>query len=186
MEHKILTSGILDCMIRSIFQLGNEVLRGKSLPVTGFQSEYLDNLIEDLAETLRDAQKKFHYGRGIAAPQIGELKRVIFIDAPRLKAPLINPEIVWESDRSIEVWDSCFSFNLAFFVLLDRSNHIKLDYMDKSGRKRTLDAKEDLSELLQHEIDHLNGILAIDRMKEKQIMMRSEWAKKKPVEYSSC
>ncbi|MCW3981200.1 MAG: peptide deformylase [Candidatus Bathyarchaeota archaeon] len=170
-------------MIRPILKLGNEVLRRKSQPVMDFQNRHLDSLIEDLADTLRHTQKKLHYGRGIAAPQIGKLKRVIFIDTPSFKAPLINPEIIWASNAKIEIWDSCFSFNLAFFVLLDRSFQVRLNYMDKNGKKQTIDAKEDLSELLQHEIDHLNGILAIDRMKEKKVMMRSEWEKTKRVEY---
>jgi peptide deformylase len=166
-------------MIRPILQLGNEGLRRRSIPVTRFPNESLDSLIEDLAETLRDAQKKFHYGRGIAAPQISELKRVIFIDTVSVSEALINPEIIWESDEKIKVWDSCLSFNLAFFVLLERSHHLRLSYQDTRGRKLTLDATEDLSELLQHEIDHLNGILAVDRMKSKKIMMRSEWEKRR-------
>jgi peptide deformylase len=107
------------------------------------------------------------------------LKRVIFIDTVSVSEALINPEIIWESDEKIKVWDSCLSFNLAFFVLLERSHHLRLSYQDTRGRKLTLDATEDLSELLQHEIDHLNGILAVDRMKSKKIMMRSEWEKRR-------
>ncbi len=149
------------------------------MPVTSFPDKALDSLIEDLTETLHEAQKKFHYGRGIAAPQIGELKRVIVIDTASISDPLINPEIIWQSDETIQVWDSCLSFNLAFFVLLNRSQHIQLSYQDTKGRQLRLDATEDLSELLQHEIDHLNGILAVDRMRAKKIMMRSEWERRR-------
>ena len=104
-------------MKRPILQLGNELLREKSFPVANFDNSALGNLVEDLSDTLHEAQKRFGYGRGIAGPQVGELRRVVFIDAPGLTAPLINPKIMAASDRMFEVWDSCFSFNSAFFVL---------------------------------------------------------------------
>ncbi|MGD8505622.1 MAG: peptide deformylase [Candidatus Bathyarchaeota archaeon] len=165
-------------MIRQVLQLGNEMLKRKSKPVEGFQSKSLESLIGDLSDTLHDAQERFGYGRGIAAPQLGKLKRVIFIDTSGFKSPLINPRIVQFSDRRFEVWDSCFSFNLAFFVLVDRYYSIRVEYFDQEGKKHAIDAEDKLSELLQHEIDHLDGVLATDRMKGNQkIMMRSEWEK---------
>lgn len=166
-------------MLRPILQLGNEILRRKSLPVTEFRSRALESLIEDLSDTLNEAQKRFGYGRGIAAPQLGELKRVVLIDMPSFKSPLINPRIVQVSDRKFEVWDSCFSFNLAFFVSVERHHSIKVEYFDQQAEKYVIGAKDRLSELLQHEIDHLDGILAVDRMKDaKKIMMRSEWERR--------
>jgi len=169
-------------MIKPILQLGNKTLRKKSSPVKDFHSRDLEILIEDLSDTLHEAQRKFYYGRGIAAPQIGELKRVVFIDMPEFKSSLINPRIVWASDRKFEVWDSCFSFNLAFFVLVDRYYSVKVEYFDQEETKHTIEAEDKFSELLQHEIDHLDGILATDRMKDKKkIMMRSEW--EKPARY---
>ena len=165
-------------MIRPILQLGDRTLRKKSLPIKDFNSESLRKLVDDLSDTLHDARKRFAYGRGIAAPQIGELKRAVLIDMPAFKSALLNPEITWVSDASFEVWDSCFSFNLDFFVLVNRHCGVKVDYFDLSGNKHSLKAEADLSELLQHEIDHLDGILATDRMKNKKsIMMRSEWEK---------
>ena len=165
-------------MIRPILQLGDRTLRKKSLPIKDFNSESLRQLVKDLSDTLHDAKKRFAYGRGIAAPQIGELKRAVFIDTPAFKSALVNPEIMWVSDAAFEVWDSCFSFNLAFFVLVNRNRSLKVDYLDLRGNKQSLKAEADLSELLQHEMDHLDGILATDRMKNKKaIMMRSEWEK---------
>jgi len=165
-------------MIRPILQLGNETLWKNSLPVKDFQSSDLESLIENLSNTLHEAQKRFGCGRGIAAPQISELKRVIFIDTQVFRSPLINPRIVRVSDRKFEVWDSCFSFNMAFFVLVDRYYRIRVEYLDQGGKKQVTDAENELSELLQHEIDHLDGILATDRMKDvKKIMMRQEWEK---------
>ena len=164
-------------MIRPILQLGNPVLREPSLPVQEFNRD-LKCLIDDLAETLQDAVQRFGYGRGIAAPQIGELERVVLIDTPSFSSALVNPAIEALSPATFEVWDSCFSFDVSFFVLVDRLWNVKVEYSDLKGNRQTLEAKGDLSELLQHEIDHLDGVLATDRMKSnKAIMMRSEWEK---------
>jgi len=165
-------------VIRTILQLGNPALRRKSSPITDFDNEDLEVLVKDLSDTLQDAKKRFGYGRGIAAPQIGESKRVVFIDMPSFKSPMVNPRIAWSSDTTFEVWDSCFSFNVEFFVLVDRHHSIRVEYIDGKGKKHAMRAEGDLSELLQHEIDHLDGVLATDRMKHKKaIMMRSEWEK---------
>jgi peptide deformylase len=162
-------------MIRSILQLGNETLRKKSSLWTDFRSKDLACLIKDLSDTLHDAQQRYGYGRGLAASQINTLKRVIFIDTKAFHGPLVNPIIAWKSDEQFEVWDSCFSFNVAFFVLVDRDRSIKVQYCDHEGETHLLTADNSLSELVQHEIDHLDGILAIDRMKNKRMIMRSEW-----------
>lgn len=164
-------------MIKPILQLGDPILRKESLLVQDFDWN-LKCLVDDLSDTLSDAKERYGYGRGIAAPQIGEMKRVILIDAPSFKAPLVNPEIVWASNEMFEVWDSCFSFNLDFFVLADRHCRIGVEYSGLDGEKNTFAAEGELSELLQHEIDHLDGILATDRIRNKKaIMMRSEWEK---------
>ena len=166
-------------MIRPILQLGNETLRKISVPVADFRCKDLKSLIADLSDTLGDAKQRFGYGRGIAAPQISQLKRVIYVDSPRFKASLINPEITWASTGTFEVWDSCFSFNVEFFVLVDRHSSIRVEYFDQRGRGHQVEVMGALSELLQHEIDHLDGVLAIDRMKDtKGVIMRSEWKKR--------
>jgi peptide deformylase len=165
-------------MIRLILQLGNNLLRRKSSPVKDLHGQELTRLINDLSDTLKDAKERFGYGRGIAAPQIGEPRRVVFIDTPSLKTALINPRITWASEATFAVWDSCFCFNVEFFVLVDRHCRIKLEYSDAEGHKQAVEAEDGLSELLQHEIDHLDGVLATDRIKDaKKIMMRSEWEK---------
>jgi len=93
-------------------------------------------------------------------------------------SPLINPRVAEASDRKFEVWDSCFSFNVAFFLLVDRHYSINVEYFDQEEQRQEIYAEDRLSELLQHEIDHLNGVLATDRMKDsKKIIMRSEWLK---------
>jgi len=79
----------------------------------------------------------------------------------------------------IEVWDSCYSFDVAFFVRIKRHKRIKVEFMDENRRKIVEEFEDDLSELLQHEIDHLNGILATDHLRSgKDIIMREEWEKR--------
>ena len=165
-------------MMKPILQLGNPVLRRESMPVQEFSWD-LKCLADDLADTLLDAKQRYGYGRGIAAPQIGELKRVVFIDTPDFKSAIVDPTIEALSPATFEVWESCFSFDVSFFVLVDRFWKVKVDYFDLEGNRKALEAKGDLSELLQHEIDHLDGVLATDRMKNKKaVMMRLEWEKR--------
>ena len=89
--------------------------------------------------------------------------------------PLINPEIVWASDSRFELWDDCFSFP-DLMVRVSRAVQIRVDYQDDRGLKQTIEAEGDLSELLQHEIDHLDGILAVQRAISPQAFAtRNEW-----------
>jgi len=138
-------------------------------------------LVRDLADTLAYWRAETGYGRGIAAPQIGVLERVIFLKLPGAEPwPLINPEIVWRSAEKIVVWDACLSF-LSIFMKVERHREIKLRYQDLDGRTHEVEAGEgrDLSELLQHEIDHLDGVLAIDRVTDvKTIVTREEFEKR--------
>jgi peptide deformylase len=121
------------------------------------------------------------YGRGIAAPQIGILQRVIFLKLPGEEPwPLINPEIIERSAEKIIVWDACLSF-LSIFMQVERYQEISVRYQNIYGETLTVKAGEErnLSELLQHEIDHLDGILAIDRVIDtKTICTREEFEKR--------
>ena len=149
----------------------------KSAGVDAIQSAQTRELVRDLSDTLAAFRETTGYGRGIAAPQIGVLKRVVFIRMQPVGfcAPLINPEIVWRSERTMELWDDCFSFP-DLMVRVSRANQIKVDYQDDRGLKQTLEAEGDLSELLQHEIDHLDGILAVQRAISPQAFStRAEW-----------
>jgi peptide deformylase len=138
-------------------------------------------LIRDLADTLAHWRAETGYGRGIAAPQIGVLQRVIFLKLPGAEPwPLINPEIAWRSVEKIVVWDACLSF-LSIFMKVERHREIRVRYQNLAGETVEVEAgaERDLSELLQHEIDHLDGILAIDRVTDvKTIMTREEFEKR--------
>ena len=120
------------------------------------------------------------FGRGIAAPQIGSLRRMIFIrmQPTGFCGPLINPEIVRASDDRIELWDDCFSFP-DLMVRVSRSAQVRVRYLDERGSLQTVEAEGDLSELLQHEIDHLDGILAVQRaLTPRSFCTRAEWERR--------
>jgi len=159
--------------VREILQLGNPTLRENCAPVKVF-GKSLVALAADLRDTLYDFKKNNGFGRGIAAPQIGVTERVIFIHIDEPLA-LINPVITKRSRKKMTLWDDCFSFpNL--IVKVRRSLSIHVRYQDLRGGRHTLKAEAGLSELLQHEIDHINGVLAIDRaIDSKHIVFRSEY-----------
>lgn len=162
---------------KQILQLGNPALWQKSAGVTDSQSAETRDIVRDLSDTLAAFRDATGYGRGIAAPQIGVLKRVVFIrmQPAGFCSPLINPEISWSSDQRMELWDDCFSFP-DLMVRVSRAAQIRVDYLDDRGLQQTVEAEGDLSELLQHEIDHLDGILAVQRaISPYAFATRAEW-----------
>jgi peptide deformylase len=150
--------------VREILHLGDPQLWHPSQIVTNISSTQTQEIITDLAETLSDFRYRKGFGRAIAAPQIGEHRRLIFVKMSETSQPmpLINPKIVRASREMIELWDDCFSFP-ELMVRVRRHYEILVHYTDEFGSQQTITARGDLSELLQHEIDHLNGILATDR-----------------------
>jgi N-formylmethionyl-tRNA deformylase len=167
--------------VRPILQLGDPLLRENCIAVEDATSPEIRELVTDLADTLAHWRGKTGYGRGIAAPQIGVLRRVIFLKLPGEQPwPLINPEIVKRSAEKITVWDACLSF-LSIFMQVERHREITVRYQNLQGETVDVQAGEDhdLSELLQHEIDHLDGVLAIDRVADvKTIVTREEFEKR--------
>jgi peptide deformylase len=167
--------------IRTILQLGDPILRQKSLPVADPAAREIRLLAQDLGDTLADWRESTGYGRGIAAPQLGVLQRVIFIKLPGVEPwPLINPEIIERSSEKFIVWDACLSF-LSIFMQVERHREITVRYRDLRGEILEFRAGDDrnLAELLQHEIDHLDGILAIDRVTDiRTVITREEFEKR--------
>jgi len=167
--------------IRPLLQLGDPVLREKVLAVDDPSSPEMGEVVRDLADTLAHWRSTTGYGRGIAAPQLGVLKRVIFLKLPDAEPwPMVNPKIIRRSDKKIIVWDACLSF-LSIFMQVERHREITVRYQELNGETREFEAGEDrnLSELLQHEVDHLDGILAIDRVVDlKTICTREEFEKR--------
>lgn len=161
---------------KEILLLGNPILRQKCAAVKNFGSAELSSLVADLKDTLEDFRKKRGFGRGIAAPQIGFTNQVVYIDF-EYKGALINPRITRRSTKKFKLWDDCFSFP-DILVQVVRYYGITVSFKDESGKARTLKAEGSLSELLQHEIDHVNGVLAIDRaIDSRHIILRSEYDK---------
>ena len=164
--------------VRPVLQLGDPALRQKCTPVDDPTADEIRDLVQDLQDTLAHWRSTTGYGRGIAAPQIGVLRRVIFLKLPGVEPwPLVNPEIVESSEEHMVVWDACLSF-LSIFMQVERRRWVTVRYQNLEGQALSFDAGDDrdLSELLQHEIDHLDGILAIDRVFDvKTICTREEF-----------
>lgn len=167
--------------IQTVLQLGDPRLREIARPVQDATAPNVRFLLKDLADTLAHWRQTTGYGRGIAAPQLGVTQRVIFLQLPGAEPwPLINPEITQRSREKIVVWDGCLSF-LSIFMQVERHREIKVRYQDVQGNCHEIQAgaDRDLSELLQHEIDHLDGILCIDRITDiKTVCTREEFEKR--------
>ena len=160
--------------VRNILMFGNEFLRKKSERID-FAMDPVDQYIQDLKDTLHHVQKEKQIGRAIAGPQIGYLKRIIYMETKERQITMINPQVVNKSLETFEVWDSCFSADVAFFGKTLRHRVITLAYLNENQEQIQADFTDDLSELFQHEIDHLEGVLFIDHIIDNQIIMRSEW-----------
>lgn len=148
-------------MKREILLLGNEELYQISEPVKPDETETLKSVVQDLHDTLMDFREKYHAGRAIAAPQIGVKKRLLymFIDKPVV---FINPVLEFPDNEMMEVLDDCMSFpNLLVKVM--RHKRCRIKYLDIEWKEQVMSLEGDLSELLQHEFDHLDGILATMR-----------------------
>ena len=164
-------------VIRETVLLGDPRLREIAEPLV-FDGN-TPQILKDLKDTLTEHQRIYGMGRGIAAPQIGYNKRAVYIQTPKFTSYLINPEIVWRSPETFEVWDSCFSMEAKFFVKIPRNRSIKVRYVDAEQVVHNENFEDDMSELLQHEIDHLDGIMCPDRLTDtRNIAMREEWEKR--------
>ena len=115
----------------------------------------------DLDNVMKEIRAKYNFGRAIAAPQLGIMKRLIYmnIDKPIV---FINPEFSDLSTEMFELWDDCMSFpNL--LVKVKRHKQLTINYLDENWKTQEWQVSDDLSELLQHEYDHLDGILCTMR-----------------------
>jgi peptide deformylase len=150
--------------IKKILLLGAPGLWKHCGAVRSIKAPGVRKTISDLRATLADFRKKNGFGRGIAAPQIGVLKRIIYIHFPKagISGALINPRIEKRSKAKFKLWDDCFSFP-GLLVRVERAREVTVSCTNEKGEDCVIAAQDDLSELLQHEIDHLDGILAVQR-----------------------
>ncbi len=156
--------------IQRIRQLGDAVLRMRSVEVAS-----APETLNHLRDTLHEFQRTHGFGRGISAVQIGILERVIYMEFEGRTYLLVNPMIVSASAERFQLWDDCFSFP-DLLVWLERACRVTVQYQDERGLEQTVEAEGALAELLQHEMDHLDGILAVDRaIGTDGLIIRSEW-----------
>ncbi len=163
--------------VRRIRQLGDPVLRARCERVHDPMSAATRLIADDLRDTLRAAKRKYRMGRALAASQIGAPVRIVFVEVDKQRWTMINPEITDVGPDDFLVWDDCFSFpNL--LVRVTRAYTATLTYTDLKGKQHTIQLDGPMSELLQHEIDHLDGILAVDRASGLDpFAFRTEWEK---------
>ncbi len=146
----------------TILEAGHTLLATPSAVVEWPDAD-LAQQIEQMQATLAAFRTRSGFGRAMAAPQVGILKRVIVMNLGATPFALINPVITWRSSETFEVWDDCLSVPDCV-VRVRRHASIDLAYLDERGRHRKwLHLPPDLSELLQHEIDHLDGVLMTER-----------------------
>jgi peptide deformylase len=147
--------------VKEILLLGNPKLYQVCEPVSRDELGGLAPAIADLCDTLLDFRERRGVGRAIASPQIGIMKRLVYmeIDEPQV---FINPALTKHSAEMIELWDDCMSFP-ELLVYVRRHAQCDITFRDLEWKERTMTLEGDLSELLQHECDHLDGILAVSR-----------------------
>ncbi len=164
---------------------GDPVLRVEATEVTEF-GEPLVNTISEMAQEMLAAD-----GIGLAAPQYGISKRFFVIGLPsgensdaRKIIPFINPEIVWESDETVVIEEGCLSIP-GIFEEVERPEKVHIKFQDMDGNPVELDATGTLARVIQHEYDHLDGILFIDHISSlKRTLLRGKLKKMKS-EHSS-
>lgn len=145
-----------------VLPLGDPRLRRVAAPVIVGDPDFAEQQ-RRLHATLAAFRAEYGFGRAIAAPQIGIDRRFIAVDLGAGPFTLINPTIVWRSDDAFQLWDDCMCFP-TLLVRVQRSTAITVAYTDDTGAARSMGPLDRAtSELLQHELDHLDGVLALDR-----------------------
>jgi peptide deformylase len=143
--------------VEDILKLGDPRLYEVCESVQKEELPLVDGWAKDLHEAMEDIRHRYGFGRGIAAPQLGIMKRLFYLnlDKPYI---VINPVIKNPSGEMFELWDDCMSFpNL--LVKVKRHQSLTLEYFDENWEKQSWQVEGAISELIQHEYDHLDGIL---------------------------
>jgi len=147
--------------VRDILLLGNPRLYRVSPPVKRSDRSRLARVVPDLHDTLMNFRRRYGAGRAIAAPQIGVPWQLIYLNV-REPVVFVNPVLDRKSKERIEVWDDCMCFP-DLLVKVKRHRGCRIRYLDMGWVEREMWLEGDLSELLQHECDHLDGVLAVSR-----------------------
>ena len=150
--------------IRPILTADEPILREKTRRVTDFDAS-LHRLLDDMLETMRDAP-----GIGLAANQIGVPLQVAVIEIDGTLTELINPKVVRRSGEALD-WEGCLSIP-GFVAEVERSAKVTVKARDRHGREFRVKGEELLARALQHEVDHLNGVLYIDYLESLEELVR--------------
>lgn len=141
--------------IRNVVQMGDETLRTKCFPVEKFD-ESLWRLLDDMKETVKKEE-----GAGLAAPQVGILRRVVVVDVEEGYFEFVNPKIVSQKGEQTG-WEGCLSVR-GKRGIVSRPMKVKLVYQDRNGVEQSLQAKGFFARAICHELDHLDGVLYVDK-----------------------
>ena len=170
--------------ILKVARLGHPVLRGLAapVPVKEIQTPETQRLIDDMVETMRE-----YNGAGLAANQVHTLKQICVLevngnprypDAPNIPLTvLINPIVTPLTEEREDGWEGCLSIP-DMRGMVPRHTAVRLEAYDRAGERLTVVAKEFFARVIQHETDHLNGVLYVDRMKDLSTLTHlEEWNK---------
>lgn len=144
-----------------ILLLGDPRLYEKSEAISETELNLVDGWVSELHNAMEDIRAKYNFGRAIAAPQLGIMKRLVYMNVDK-PVTLINPVITEHSYEQFNVLDDCMCFP-ELLVKVKRYKKIKIEFVDKDWKKNEWSLENDLAELLQHECDHLDGVLCTQR-----------------------
>ncbi|MFA6422346.1 MAG: peptide deformylase [Candidatus Buchananbacteria bacterium] len=172
-------------IIRSVTQVGNPVIRKKSQKVDSVKSPEVKKIIKDLVDTMRSANLV-----GMAAPQIGVNLRIFVTgiretvyrktDNTESVRVFINPKIISKSKKQVLGFEGCGSVASAgIFSKVSRSSQITVEAFSEKNEKFVVKAKGLLARVIQHEYDHLEGVVFLDKADKKSLMSREEYLKRK-------
>ena len=147
--------------VKELLLLGNMKLYMKSRPVEKHELSRMEEVVENLCDTLDDFRSRYDMGRAMAAAQVGVMKRLIYMQHPQVEV-FINPVLHGKSSEMVEVWDHCMSFP-ELRVRVMRHKSCVISYRDLKWNKKEMELHGELAHLMQHECDHLDGILAVGR-----------------------
>ena len=152
--------------ILEIKQMGEPVLKEKCAAVERIDRR-VKRLLDDMAETMYAKE-----GIGIAAPQVGEAIRAVVIDIGKKRYELINPEITWQEGAVVDS-EGCLSFP-GVYGEVERAAKVRVEYLNRYGKERFMEAEGLLARCIQHEIDHLEGKLFIEKAKNIRTERKNE------------
>jgi peptide deformylase len=164
-------------MLLKIAQLGQPVLwqPAEAVPPEQVRSDEFQRFLDDMIETLTEAK-----GVGLAGPQVFAGRRVFLAavlppekpDEPRGLEVFINPRVVALTSDKAAAWEGCLSFS-ELLVLVPRYRRVRIDYLNRQGESRSLELEDFPARVVQHELDHLNGILTLDRAESSRNIIKA-------------